>query len=820
MNRLKRFLSLALVAVFAASMMQTVSFADEAAPAPSVSASHYNIELVIDGSGSLTMKNGTDVKGYRYDALQLFLGLMTNSGNNVGAIVFDDSDPMPLNTKLRPISGSVAKTELADEIKYTEAGGDTDIGSALLEAVEKLEKAQKENGLPSVVVLMSDGITDLPNASQAALESSLEKEEKAIKEAKKNGIPVYSVLLNGNNGDSTGELEHISKETGGDYQEVKTSADLSNIYTLFYSLIYDADNTFNADAGENKFTFDENGIVVIEQDVPYFGVEEMNLIANSQEGITSITATTPSNTVLGEDQFEDQILKSDYYEFIKIEKPEGGKWSFTIQGHPKSDVMVDLIYNSNISLKVKNTVDSFSYQSGQDLQFEAVVYDGKKAVTESAAYNKDFVYGYLVSTENADEKYPLVVSCDGTKYELTYKLHEVETASTYVVQTFFSTTGIRAAGNAIIIDVNPAEKPAVNHQPKAVNGTISHDISAAKGETDTLALDTLFVDEDGDELTYSIASTDYRSDDVWVDGHTLKMNTSILTGRCTVRAFDGQASAMVNIDFLGNSAPQTAQDSIDIQIETNKLFADKTFTFSFADWFTDEDGDELEFYVSDCDYGYDQDGTITMNPADCTFTVVTNGFKKSNLILHAKDPKGASSEITVHFKVLNWWLIYGGIVTTILVIAGIALAVTIAAILHRRFKGYIRVENVRANSFAGFGSGGFRTTHPSQRKKLYLNSLPGISVGEFSGKCTIVPLSPSKIRFKSPTPVYWNGKATKSVDISMDSSETVYASEDVNAIGLCISAENPKGFSDGFGDFTADLHQNGGTTGGTGGFTW
>ena len=61
--------------------------------------SRFNIQLVIDGSGSLVNGSGaTDPNGLRYDAINMFLALLTNEGNNVGAIVFDDkSNPFILN---------------------------------------------------------------------------------------------------------------------------------------------------------------------------------------------------------------------------------------------------------------------------------------------------------------------------------------------------------------------------------------------------------------------------------------------------------------------------------------------------------------------------------------------------------------------------------------------------------------------------------------------------------------------------------------------------------------------------------------------------
>ena len=44
--------------------------------------SRFNIQIVIDGSGSLVEgSDATDPSGLRYDAINLFLALLTNEGN-------------------------------------------------------------------------------------------------------------------------------------------------------------------------------------------------------------------------------------------------------------------------------------------------------------------------------------------------------------------------------------------------------------------------------------------------------------------------------------------------------------------------------------------------------------------------------------------------------------------------------------------------------------------------------------------------------------------------------------------------------------------
>ena len=47
----------------------------------------FNVAIVLDASGS--MRN-TDPNGYRYEAIGLFTGLLAQSGNVLGGVVFHD----------------------------------------------------------------------------------------------------------------------------------------------------------------------------------------------------------------------------------------------------------------------------------------------------------------------------------------------------------------------------------------------------------------------------------------------------------------------------------------------------------------------------------------------------------------------------------------------------------------------------------------------------------------------------------------------------------------------------------------------------------
>ena len=89
MKKFQRFLASLLAFVFSITLASGWSGTADAEENFSL-ANRYNVMLVVDKSGSLRDIDGvgTDPDGLRFDALRLFLGLLTEKGNNVGLIAF------------------------------------------------------------------------------------------------------------------------------------------------------------------------------------------------------------------------------------------------------------------------------------------------------------------------------------------------------------------------------------------------------------------------------------------------------------------------------------------------------------------------------------------------------------------------------------------------------------------------------------------------------------------------------------------------------------------------------------------------------------
>ena len=240
-------------------------------------ANKYNVVFVVDESGSMLT---TDKNQLRYDSLDLFLGLMSQQGNYAGTVSFDDK--ILHSEKLTAVNGSEGKSALSAVIRENTAKqGDTDIGGALECAVNMLDGAADAD-LPSAIILLTDGNTDLDNNPAAVSkeeETSLEKKAEAIDKAREKGYQIYSVCLNENGAADFSETQQISSATQGQAQEVKSAADLEKVLQMFYQMIY----------GTSPL------IVNGEFDVPKIGVEEANIMIEGE--ITGVTLTGPDGQV-------------------------------------------------------------------------------------------------------------------------------------------------------------------------------------------------------------------------------------------------------------------------------------------------------------------------------------------------------------------------------------------------------------------------------------------------------------------------------------------------------------------------------------------
>lgn len=495
--------------------------------------SRFNIMLVIDGSGSLVMHNGaTDPQGVRYDAIDLFLALLPNRGNNVGAIVFDDnSDGYLLKTDLRELNGKQDKIKLSSEIRDAGTGGDTDIGTALKDAVQILSAQADQSGKQSVVILFSDGRTDLGN-DQEAYNRSLENKETAIVAAQEAGIPIMTICLHANDVANPAELEEIATRTSGHAVEVASSDDLGYAFEEFYSMIFRTSSSERTD-----ISFPDSGSLTYDIDVPAYGAEEVNIILNG-ESVHNIELTSPTGT-LSTSQVDDMLMTGGSYKVVKLSNPEAGTWHVSVQGDPGSTATVNVVYNIDTSAGLQTVDGRSDYNEGEPVQLIASLSRNGEVVSDSAVTG-DYKAEITITDLGSGNKntYPMQPDQGG---RFIYTL-EQGGYSSYEAEAHLFCTSLDLYTGKVRLNFG-------NTAPREVSGLSDKDylikavVTPLTGRSKSVDVAKYFTDDQDGTLKYTIESSQLVADTAELDGSTLKINTAkSKSGDIVIRATDSQGA--------------------------------------------------------------------------------------------------------------------------------------------------------------------------------------------------------------------------------------------------------------------------------------
>lgn len=484
---------------------------------------HYNVVLVVDGSGSMTW---TDSQNWRFEAINQFVGLLSQQGNCLGAVVFDHE--IQVSMDLSGITSKSDKQVITDAIQNYEVDkyGDTNIGLALDSAVNMLENGGDSN-LPSVIVLLSDGNTDLDE--EEALQESLDQKADAIDRARDKDIPIYTVCLNEDGSANTSELKQIADATGGDFEEVSNAQDLKNVFQSFYNLIYGTSTT-PVILGQ---TFDDTGIIEADFSVPSVCVQEVNIIINGD--VKNIVLTKPDGTTIEGAALEDMTTASKSFTLVKIVDPDAGKWHIMLEGNPGDTVQVDMVYNSNFRI-------GFSLQQEEDIAvntaktFNTTIYDGDTAVTGKSTY-AGFDAKMIVSDSEGNVLDTVSMTPGEDSFSVDYSFDEI---GTYYLSTSVNGENLSQTTEPVMVNIG-------NTAPYlAGEDTLTKKIYRLPFNNKETAIDLTGMAKDAEDstLTYKVMSTAFLPEDYeMTSSGTLTMKDySVSKGSFTVNAYDSMGA--------------------------------------------------------------------------------------------------------------------------------------------------------------------------------------------------------------------------------------------------------------------------------------
>ncbi len=315
---------------------------------------NHDVVFVIDASYSMRT---SDQKNLSAEAAKLFMDMCVQSSSRVGYVIYDDTiiDTGALRSIRDPYTVDSIKQVLDKSAE--KRVGYTDIGLALKAGVELLLDAPAEEGnRHPLVILLSDGKTDLDPKSTRTLEDSEKDLNKAIEEAKKASIPVYTIALNYQNSAQKSNVDpekmgEIARKTEGLSYQV-TEADqlpevLSEIFTTSMKTTLQFVDEFIGDGNSHE--------VIIS--IPNASIYEANIIILSGKAVSGIQLWDPSGEKVSFTSGRASISSSSVYTLIKLFQPVTGNWKLSLVGATGDDVTINLVsyYGIDLALELSGT---------------------------------------------------------------------------------------------------------------------------------------------------------------------------------------------------------------------------------------------------------------------------------------------------------------------------------------------------------------------------------------------------------------------------------------------------------------------------------
>ena len=421
----------------------------------------------------------------------------------MGAVAFDED--VILQRDITAIEGLNDKTALSQEVRRVGSRGDTNIGKAIETAVQMLQDSGNPS-LPSAVILLSDGNTDL-GGNDDRLQESYASRENAINIARANGYKIYSVCLNTNGDADPAELQEISSATGGTSVEVRSADDLKEVFSQFYSIIYSTETIVLGD-----MVIPESGEGEIPFNIPRIGVEEANIIISTLNPNTRYMLYQPSGIAYTEAELNAMKITAQTFSVLKIQNPEAGEWKLIVKGIPGDSIKIEMIYNSDLTI-AQNFNSGNPVFADSDVVIGAQISNMGTVITDMAIYQDYPIHVVItdVSSGTADD-YEMAVNNQQAEY-----IFHLAQGAEYDVYSYCQIDNLTVTSETARLSAG-GSLPVASENPIEITRTIPFT------KADYLFdLSSVFSDSEDASLSYSITQSDFDSSVVSVEGENLNI---------------------------------------------------------------------------------------------------------------------------------------------------------------------------------------------------------------------------------------------------------------------------------------------------------
>lgn len=324
---------------------------------------NFDVIFAIDGSGSMKK---SDAMKLRLTAGRLFTELASSDTSRAGFVQFtnvimDSAGLTDLSTEKNKEAFRNRLSGLKDSVKGT---WDTDISLGLTEALKLLKEGESfGNDRNPVIILLSDGNTDLPSGPRTVEESNAELNT-TLTEAAELGVPVYSIGLNWDGKLDVSYMQNIADQTGGAFYNIDTAAEFNQYMTDIFGNVADGDSEglhpeYKDGRYETNFVIDNSSVLTA------------NIVILTDKGVSDPKLTDPSGADVALDAEHGVIVTTDTsdankvstYTILKIMYPAQGAWKISVKGEADDAIQVNLLTTYDISFVLSSSKEPTAGES-------------------------------------------------------------------------------------------------------------------------------------------------------------------------------------------------------------------------------------------------------------------------------------------------------------------------------------------------------------------------------------------------------------------------------------------------------------------------
>ena len=326
------------IALFALTVQPAAVWA---APDQGTSELAFDVVFVIDASGSML---NSDPEKLAIEASMLFTDMCEYSTSRIGYVLY--THELVKTMDLSAISDETFRASLRNDLNQIAYAphGDTDIALGLTAAMNMLVNGNSFNGERNpLIILLSDGNTDLPKGPRTVEESEAELNATTL-QLQQLGAPVYTIGLNADGSLDVAAMQQIAATTQAKFYETSRAADLPGILSEIF-----ADHIRVKEMELVSFVCDGSSRRVTIP-IPNDNIYEANIIILSSREVKDLHLYAPGGLEVSMPSNSIYLNQSRSYNLIKIVAPMKGDWALELTGTEGDTITINLLRSYDFQL--------------------------------------------------------------------------------------------------------------------------------------------------------------------------------------------------------------------------------------------------------------------------------------------------------------------------------------------------------------------------------------------------------------------------------------------------------------------------------------